>query len=235
MIHRTALAASLLAASVLISPARADDTKTAPPAGGPPVGKQAQEGKEGFTKGEKGGKDGMRGRATERRNPEIWRKAMDQTMPELSPETQEKVKAERAEFETQVKAWRAENGDKMKALEVKIRDARGKDQKGAPDPALMQEMQALRASMPKVEELQGKIFALLTPDQQAKFKERFDAAQKEAQIARKGDKKDGDPDPMLPGGERPGKRPNNDKPFQFDGDKPAGGGQQNGDGKPSGR
>ena len=109
----------------------------------------------------------------------------------------------------------------------------------------MQEMQKLKDSAPKVDVVQQKIWTLLTPEQQAAFKTSYDAIKTEAE-QRKDDRKDGksgkggkdgmtdsmQPDPMLPGGETPGKRPDG-RPFNFDktADDPA----RKGDGKPSGK
>ena len=47
--------------------------------------------------------------------------------------------------------------------------------------------------------------------------------------------KEGDKDPMAPGGDRPKKRPDGGKPFNFDDSKDAPPANPNGDGKPSGR
>lgn len=234
MNRNSTLIATLLAAAVLVAPVCADDTKPAPPsgsppAGGPPVGKDSQQGKEGFGKGERG----KGGRMAERRNPEAWRKAMEEATADATPETKEKIKAIRSDFEAKTKAWREANGDKIKALEEKMKAAR---ESGAqPDGSLMKEMQALRATAPKPEEMQSQIFALLTPDQQAKFKERYDALQKEGRGKGKDGAKEGDKDPMAPGGDRPKKRPDGGKPFNFEEGKDAPPANPNGDGKPSGR
>ncbi|MEI6475982.1 MAG: hypothetical protein WCO75_11370, partial [Planctomycetota bacterium] len=83
------------------------------------------------------------------------------------------------------------------------------------------------------------------PEQQTAFKSNYDAIKAEAE-QRKEDRKDGkagkagkdgmtdpmQPDPMLPGGEKPSKRPDG-RPFNFDNtpDDPA----RKGDGKPSGK
>lgn len=249
------LAASTIAAPPATPPVAPPAAAPAPPLSGPPVAKDAEGGKEGF--GEKGTPKGngnkerpFAGMAAERRNMELWRRAFEQVMPTLSPEVQEQVRALRSDFETQMKAFREANGDKLKAFEQQARErnqaADGAKQK--PDPAMMQEMQKLKESAPKVEVVQQKIWTLLTPEQQAAFKTSYDAIKTEAE-QRKEDRKDGkdgkagkggkdgmadpmQPDPMLPGGEKPGKRPDG-RPFNFDNtpDDPA----RKGDGKPSGK
>ena len=252
----TFLAAAVIAAPPATAPAATPPvTDPAAPLSGPPVAKDAGTGQQGF--GEKGGAKGnnnkerpFAGMAAERRNMELWRRAFEQVMPTLSPEVQEQVRALRSDFETQMKSFREANGEKIKAFEQQVRErnqaADGAKQK--PDPAVMQEMQKLKDSAPKVEVVQQKIWTLLTPEQQAAFKTSYDAIKSEAE-QRKESRKDGkdgkdgkggkdgmtdpmQPDPMLPGGETPGKRPDG-RPFNFDKtpDDPA----RKGDGKPSGK
>ena len=247
----TFLAASVIAAPPA-PPAAPPAADPASPLSGPPVAKDAGTGQQGF--GEKGGPKGNNnkerpfvGMAAERRNMELWRRAFEQVMPTLSPEVQEQVRALRSDFETQMKSFREANGDKIKAFEqqAKERNQSADGVKKKPDPAVMQEIQKLKDSAPKVEVVQQKIWTLLTPEQQAAFKTSYDAIKTEAE-QRKEDRKDGksgkggkdgmtdpmQPDPMLPGGETPGKRPDG-RPFNFDKtpDDPA----RKGDGKPSGK
>jgi hypothetical protein len=221
----------------------ADDSK-APPLGGPPVAKDADTGKDGFGMdgGPKGRERPMQAMLAERRNGELWRRAFEEVMPTLSQEVQAEVRAIRADFEQRQRAWREANGSKLKELEEKARARREAMQDGGdgdakpaapakPDPAVVEEMQRLRASAPKAEETQAKVWALLTPEQQSTFKARYDALQAEAQ-KRRGQRSKGpgqakepgpmDADPMLPGGGKPGKRPGPGKPFNFE-DAPAGG------------
>ena len=232
-------AASLLTAAIAL----ADDVK-APPLGGPPVAKDADAGKDGFGMegGPKGRERPMQAALAERRNGELWRRAFEEVMPTLSQEVQAEVRAIRADFDQRQRAWREANGPKLKELEEKVRarreamqdggDADGKPAAPAkPDPAVIEEMQKLRASAPKAEETQAKVWALLTPEQQAAFKAGYDALQAEMQKRRgqrKGPEQAKEPgpmeaDPMLPGGEKPAKRPGSGKPFNFE-DAPAGGG-----------
>lgn len=232
--------------SLAAAPAMADDApRTAPPPPVPPLGGPAVPPDAGTTKeefGEKGSKGtAVRGGiAAERRDMELWRRAFQELMPQISPEVQEQVRAIRADFESRMKAWRETNADAIKQFEA----MRGKDGAGAkPDPELVRKMQAIKESAPKPDEAQQKIWALLTPEQQSAFKERYDALKKVA-MDRKSDRQDrkagdakqgqGDPmkpDPMLPGGEAPAKKPS-DRPFNFEEkDDPA----RKGDGKPSGK
>jgi hypothetical protein len=189
----------------------------------------------------------------ERRNGELWKRALEQTMPELPEDVQAKVKSIREDFERQVREFREANGPRMREIEQAMRERReamkegsGKDPAGKPDPAMMAEMQKLKDAMPKPEAAQQQVWELLTPEQQESFKKRYDALQAEArkrQDERKAkDGKGGDamdpmkPDPMLPGGEKPGKKPSG-KPFNFD-DAPKDGGAPGAppaDGKPSGK
>ena len=185
------------------------------------------------------------GAAMERRNLELWRKAFEQLMPSLAPEIQEKVRGMRADFEQRMKAWRQENQQKITDLEkqAKEKQEQAKEDGGnkaarKPDPALMQQIQKLRETAPKPDELQQSIWALLTPEQQADFKQRYDSLRQQAE-AKKEERKDAkkpadpmQPDPMLPGGDKPGKKPSG-RPFNFEDvpDDPA----RKGDGKPSGR
>jgi len=252
MSPRMPIATFILTASFLAAPVLADDAPAgAPPLGGPPVAKESTQGKDTF--GEKGPVKGnnnkerpMAGMAAERRNVELWRRSLEQLTPELSPEVQSQVKAIRADLEARTKAFREANADRIRAFEQAARERKESGDAGKkPDPAMAKEMQKLKDSAPKVEEAQQKVWALLTPEQQAKFKEHYDALRQQAE-QRKDDRKEGkqgggaaDPmtaDPMLPGGEKPGKRPDS-KPFNFD-DKPQDAPTdtpRKGDGKPSGK
>ena len=120
MSNRTPIAAFILSASFLAAPVLADDAPAgAPPLGGPPVAKEASQGKEAF--GEKGPAKGnnnkerpFAGMAAERRNLELWRRAFEQLMPDLSPEVQAQVKAIRADLEARTKAFREVNADRIR-------------------------------------------------------------------------------------------------------------------------
>jgi len=53
-----------------------------------------------------------------------------------------------------------------------------------PDPALMDQMKALRDTMPKMEDSQKKIFALMSESEQADFKTKLDANEKQMKSLR---------------------------------------------------
>ena len=237
----TSLRLTCALVALVAAPAMADDApRTAPPLGGPAVPPDAGTTKEEF--GEKASKGAAvrGGIAAERRDLELWRRAFQELMPQISPEVQEQVRAIRADFESRMKTWRETNADAIKQFEA----MRGKGAAAAKaDPELVRKMQAIKESVPKPEEAQQRIWALLTPEQQSAFKERYDALKKVAtdrksdrQDRKAGDAKDGQgdpmkPDPMLPGGEAPAKKPS-DRPFNFEEkDDPA----RKGDGKPSGK
>lgn len=236
-----ALRLSCTLAVLAAGPALADDAPpAAPPLGGPAVPADAGKTKEEF--GEKGAKGAAArgGMAAERRDMELWRRAFQELLPSLAPEVQEQVRTLRADFEARSKAWREANAEALKQFEaMRTKDGDAK----RPDPETLRKMQAIKESAPKADEVQQKVWALLTPDQQASFKERYDALKKVA-MDRKSDRQDRkagdgkaapaspmDPDPMLPGGEKPAKKPS-DRPFNFEEkDDPA----RKGDGKPSGK
>jgi hypothetical protein len=245
-----------VAATVALGPvaaAWADDA----PLSGPPVNPdQGKDGgkADGFGKGISGNQNRERpgqGMLAERRNAEIWRRALEQTMPELRAEVQDKVRTMRDDFESRLRAWREANGAALQELEKKARgwrdragggappasgDAPGKGEtpgKGAdgaaggkPDRSVMEQIQKLRESAPKVTELQETVWSLFSADEQAAFKKRYDAMQEQAKKrgGRPGQGRgpanpEGDamePDPMLPGGEAPPKAPPSGKPFNFD-------------------
>lgn len=256
--RRSPLIASLIAFAAFAGPVFAEPpagAPAAPPLGGPPVGAGAKDGKESFGDSGMRGKDGFAGRVAERRNMDLWKRAMEATVATLPPEGQANIKQMRADFETKMKAWRDQHGEEIRRLEQRVKDSMGTGdgdgkKAGRPDPDLVRQMQELRATQPKVEDLQQQIWSALTPDQQAAFKAKYDELQKEA-AAKKDARKDakdakdakdpkkapapGERDPMLPGGETPGKRPSNDKPFNFDDPPPPAGTSPNGDGKPSGK
>ncbi len=238
-----ALVAALSAAPVMADDAPAASPQppaAAPPLGGPSVPADAGKTKEEF--GEKGAKGAAArgGMAAERRDMDLWRRAFQEMMPDLAPELQEQVRAIRADFETRMKAWREKNADAIKQFEaMRSKDGDAK----RPDPETLRKMQALKETAPRADEVQQKVWALLTPEQQATFKERYDSLKKVA-LDRKSDRQErkagdgkaapGAPmeaDPMLPGGEKPAKKPS-DRPFNFEEkDDPA----RKGDGKPSGK
>ena len=247
--RRIATVSAVLSALVLAAPCLAGDPPAgAPPLSGPPVSKDAETGQQNF--GEKGTKANgkerpLAGAAMERRNLEFWRKAFEQVLPSLAPEVQEKIRGMRGDFERRMKAWREENQGRISELEKQAKDKQqeAKEEGGNKasrklDPAILQQIQKLRDTAPKPDELQQSIWALLTPEQQADFKQRYDSLRQQAE-AKKEERKDAkkpadpmQPDPMLPGGEKPGKKPSG-RPFNFE--EPKDDPSRVGDGKPSGK
>lgn len=242
---RLALTAGLLAVSFALPVLADPPAKGDAPLGGPPVekgagkgaGKDGAPGKDG--KGGKGERFAQAG-ATERRNAEAWRRAFESIQSDLTEEQQTKVRSIRQDFETQMRTWKESNADKLKDLTEKLRASKqAAGEGGKPDPAIVKQIQDLEASRPKVTDMQQQAWGVLTTDQQAKFKTNYDAIQKEMEDKKASERggKRGDgaagKDPMAPGGDRPAKRPNTGKPFQFDEkDQPTQ--PKNGDGKPSG-
>lgn len=215
----------LVALVSLLAPGAASAAPEPPaaPLAGPRVDEDATEGIEGMAAG--GG--GARARpATERRNMELWRRTFEELLPDLAPDVQARVRDARAAFEARTKAWRESNGEKIAALERKARERMQGDGEGEkPDGSMLRQVRELRATAPKVEDLQQAIWALLAPEQQERFRKRYDELKQEADrraAQRKGQgqaqpKAPADPmqaDPSLPGGGTPERHPVG-KPFNF--------------------
>lgn len=259
---RIAFVAASLAASFSL-PLLADPPADGQGVGGPPVSKESERGGENFGRDGKGRGDRSRAGATERRSPELWRKAFQSIESSLTEDQKTQVATIRSDFEKSVKEWKDANGAREKELQDQMRqslekarqqngggqgDGKG-DGKGQgdgsgqgrarPDPAIAKQLQELRATMPKPEVVQTKLFAVLTAEQQVTFKQNYDnlqkeAAQKNPQRRRGEAGKGGEGMGESEGGDRPARRPANGKPFQFEDDKSAPPAQKNGDGKPSG-
>jgi hypothetical protein len=89
----------------------------------------------------------------------------------LSPEQLGQAEKIQKEFEGKMKAWQEANGEQLKSLREQIESAM---QSGSrPDPSVMQEMQKLNESRPKVEESHKQMFALLSAEQQEAFKKKL--------------------------------------------------------------
>ena len=163
---------------------------TTPPAnnpdlGGPPVGAGASDSEKGFDGGKQGGKkaggQAPGGRmAEERSKGMVWMKTFEQIKPSLSADVQTKAEAIKNQFETELQAWKATNGEKMKALNEQMKATKGQK----PDPAVMDQMKALRETMPKMEESQKQIFALMSESEQTAFKTSLDANEKQMKSKR---------------------------------------------------
>ena len=154
-----------------------------PDLGGPPVGAGASDSEKGFDGGKQGGKKGGGRMADERGKGMVWMKTFEQIKPTLSADVQTKAEAIKTQFETSMQAWKATNGDKMKALSEQMKAAQGQK----PDPAVMDQMKALRETMPKMEESQKQIFALMSESEQTAFKTSLDANEKQMKSKRGAD------------------------------------------------
>ena len=154
-----------------------------PDLGGPPVGAGASDSEKGFDGGKQGGKKGGGRMADERGKGMVWMKTFEQIKPTLSADVQTKAEAIKTQFETSMQAWKATNGDKMKALSEQMKAAQGQK----PDPAVMDQMKALRETMPKMEDSQKQIFALRSESEQAAFKTKLDANEKQMKSKRGAD------------------------------------------------
>ena len=154
-----------------------------PDLGGPPVGAGASDSEKGFDGGKQGGKKGGGRMADERGKGMVWMKTFEQIKPTLSADVQTKAEAIKTQFETSMQAWKATNGDKMKALSEQMKAAQGQK----PDPAVMDQMKALRETMPKMEDSQKQIFALMSESEHAAFKTKLDANEKQMKSKRGAD------------------------------------------------
>ena len=154
-----------------------------PDLGGPPVGAGASDSEKGFDGGKQGGKKGGGRMADERGKGMVWMKTFEQFKPTLSADVQTKAEAIKTQFETSMQAWKATNGDKMKALSEQMKAAQGQK----PDPAVMDQMKALRETMPKMEDSQKQIFALMSESEQNAFKTKLDANEKQMKSKRGAD------------------------------------------------
>jgi len=163
---------------------------TTPPAnnpdlGGPPVGAGASDSEKGFDGGKQGGKkaggQAAGGRiAEERSKGMVWMKTFDEMKPTLNADVQAKADAIKAQFDSEMKTWRETNGEKQKALVEQMKATKGQK----PDPALMDQMKALRETMPKMEDSQKQIFALMSESEQTAFKTKLDSNEKQMKSKR---------------------------------------------------
>ena len=176
-----------------------------PPLGGPQVDPGAADSEKGFDGGKQGAKKG-RGESgamnDERNKGKLWMTTFDQMKPTLSADVQTKAAAIKAQFESEMKAWKDTNGDKQKALVEQMKATKGQK----PDPALMDQMKALRDTMPKMEDSQKKIFALMSESEQAAFKTKLDANEKQMKslrATRGADEMGSGPDGKGPDGKGP--------------------------------
>jgi hypothetical protein len=150
-----------------------------PPQGGgdtgrPPVPPGAQEGDGDFGGAGKPGRrqGGAAGGARERmQGGRAWMMTWNEFKGTLTPEQLGQAEKIQKEFEGKMKAWQEANAEQLKSLREQIESAMQSG--GRPDPAVMQEMQKLNESRPKIEEGQKQMFALLSADQQGAFKKKL--------------------------------------------------------------
>lgn len=156
-----------------------------------PDRKQAQEAKEsGGSTGEKAGEKGIlagpkvqeesldanrgfgegdRARREITVPPQLWFRMLNELG--LSEEQKSEMRVFVAAHEAATKAYRDEHATKIRELEQKVEAMRSGD--AAPDRTIAQELQRIRNGAPKVDVVQEKVWAILTPDQQATMKERL--------------------------------------------------------------
>lgn len=161
----------------------------------------------GGARGERGSMQDGPGQAVRRAAAEerLFMMTIRDMMDGLSDDQRTKIESIRKDFEAQRKAWREKNGEQLREIEEGMRAMR--EDGGKPDPALIEKGEALRKTMPDSKAMQANVFAVLTPDQQAAFKDAFAANQKRAEERRRAGGQgaggtDGQGGPMGPGGGR---------------------------------
>lgn len=186
----TALLASItLAASAQTPPptnppanAPANPNQT-PGLGGPPVAPGAADSETGFAGGKLGAK---KGRGTsgamidERTKGMLWMRTFEQFKTTLSEDVRTKTEAIQSAFQASMKTWNDANEEKMKALREQMKGQ--KDNKAGK--AIGEQMKALRDTMPKMEETQKQIFGLMSESEQAAFKTKLEASEKQMKSLR---------------------------------------------------
>jgi hypothetical protein len=206
---RCLASAIALGAAIFVANAQGPGQPPPPPpgggdTGGPPVPPGAQEGDGDFGgAGKPGRRPGGAGAGARERmqGGRAWMMTWNEFKGTLSPEQLEKAEKIQKEFEGKMKAWQEANAEKLKSLREQIEGAMQGG--GRPDPAVMQEMQKLNESRPKVEESHKQLFALLGAEQQESFKKKL--AETEAKMKEragkggKGGKPGGPPPPPKDG------------------------------------
>jgi cytochrome c556 len=195
--------ASAIAIGAAIFVANAQGPGQPPPSGGgdtggPPVPPGAKEGDGDFGGAGKSGRrqGGAAGGAARERmqSGRAWMMTWNEYKGTLSPEQLEKAEKIQKEFEAKMKTWQEANAEQLKSLREQIEGAMQGG--GRPDPAVMQEMQKLNESRPKVEDSHKQLFALLSAEQQDSFKKKL--AETEAKMKERA--KGGEGGPGGPGG-----------------------------------
>ncbi len=154
-----------------------------PGLGGPQVDPDAADSEKGFDGGKKGGKKG-RGESgamnDERTKGMVWMRTFEQMKPTLSADVQTKAGTITSAFQASMKTWNDANGEKMKALREQMKGQ--KDEKAGK--AIADQIKALRETIPKMEDSQKQIFALMSESEQAAFKTKLDANEKQMKSLR---------------------------------------------------
>jgi hypothetical protein len=182
---RCLASAIALGAAIFVAHAQEPGQPPPPPGGGdtggPPVPPGAKDGDGDFggagKPGRRGGGVGAGGRER-MQSGRAWMMTWAKFKGTLAPEQLEKAEKIQKEFEAKMRAWQEANADKLKPLREQIEGTM--EGGGRPDPAVMQEMQKLNESRPKVEDSQKQLFALLSAEQQESFKKKL--AEKEAKM-----------------------------------------------------
>lgn len=160
-----------------------------PPLGGPQVDPGAADSEKGFNGGKQGGKKGRAESGVmldERMKDVAWMRTYESMKPTLSADTLNKTEAIKAVYEVAMKTWNDANADKMKSLREQMKGQKDeKDEKAGK--AAAEQMKALRDTMPKMEETQKQIFALLSESEQATFKTKLEANEKQMRSLRSRD------------------------------------------------
>ena len=155
-----------------------------PDMGGPPVATGAADSSKSFDGAKQGAKKG-RGESGAMMNDErvkgmMWMRTYDQMKSTLSADTQAKVEVIKAQYQATMKTWNDANAEKMKSLREQMKNQ--KDDKASKD--VGDQMKALRDTMPKMDETQKQIFALMSESEQAAFKSKLEVNEKEMKSLR---------------------------------------------------
>lgn len=155
-----------------------------PDMGGPPVATGAADSSKSFDGAKQGAKKG-RGESGAMMNDErvkgmMWMRTYDQMKSTFSADTQAKVEVIKAQYQATMKTWNDANAEKMKSLREQMKNQ--KDDKASK--AVGDQMKALRDTMPKMDETQKQIFALMSESEQAAFKSKLEVNEKEMKSLR---------------------------------------------------
>ena len=155
-----------------------------PDMGGPPVATGAADSSKSFDGAKQGAKKG-RGESGAMMNDErvegmMWMRTYAPMKSTFSADTQAKVEVIKAQYQATMKTWNDANAEKMKSLREQIKNQ--KDDKASKD--VGDQMKALRDTMPKMDETQKQILALMSESEQAAFKSKLEVNEKEMKSLR---------------------------------------------------